>query len=369
MTIKRYAGDRFTSSSADSFPNVADGAQITHTDTKKIYTKIDGTWEEIGGSASIAISGAIDYFAKYDLALATSIFNYYAAEIFENFSRIDIDNSTGQYNITQYRYEMDLNEIFRSTNLYDSAFNLENINSAGIIVDTTGSVSSPIFYLSNNGGNTWSQCNNNSFISFATSGTDLRLKSVATSGAAILEEYCVFYQSSNETSTVSTPGKISFYYEGQAINGDFITSGFAFGKRVLVTGCKIFARVAPTGSPFTALLYKNGISTGETINLSIGNIFESTIINNISFNDIDYIGILISSPGSIPAEGITILVEYMEISPEVVITEDWESSIENRMLNVESQNILLDSRLDTLEAQTQTNSGMVLYLYNIAGGF
>lgn len=370
MTIKRYAGDRFTGLSTDGFPNVADGAFFTQTDTKQIYLKIGGSWEEVGGMGSLAISGANDYLAKYDLALSSSIFNYYGAEIFETFDRIDLINSTGTYNVFLYNYEMDIGETFLSLNLYDSDFGLTNINSAGIIVDTSGSVVVPLFYLSNNGGNDWTECNNNSFVSFATSGTDLRLKSVATSGAAILEEYAVFYQSSNETSTISIPRNQSFYYEGQAIVDDTIITGFIFGKRILLTGGKIFARTAPTGSDFIINILKNSVPTTESLTLSAGNTYQFTAIENYGFTADDYLGLKISAPGSVsPAEGITITLEYVEISPEVVITEDWEASMEVRMANAENVEVLLDSRVTTLEAQTQTNAGMVLYLYNIAGGF
>ncbi len=48
MAIKKYAGDRITALSTDTKPsNVLDGAVIFELDTKKVYIKTDGVWENI----------------------------------------------------------------------------------------------------------------------------------------------------------------------------------------------------------------------------------------------------------------------------------------------------------------------------------
>ncbi|MEK7472120.1 MAG: hypothetical protein AAB624_02630, partial [Patescibacteria group bacterium] len=48
MTLKKYAGDKITGVSGDTKPtNVGDGATFYETDTKKIYIKVSGSWQEV----------------------------------------------------------------------------------------------------------------------------------------------------------------------------------------------------------------------------------------------------------------------------------------------------------------------------------
>ncbi|MEK7472118.1 MAG: hypothetical protein AAB624_02620 [Patescibacteria group bacterium] len=47
MAIKRYAGDKITGVSGDTKPtNVGDGATFYETNTKKVYIKVSGSWQE-----------------------------------------------------------------------------------------------------------------------------------------------------------------------------------------------------------------------------------------------------------------------------------------------------------------------------------
>ena len=48
MSLKKYAGDKIVGVSSDTKPtNVVDGATFYETDTKKIYIKVSGSWQEV----------------------------------------------------------------------------------------------------------------------------------------------------------------------------------------------------------------------------------------------------------------------------------------------------------------------------------
>jgi microcystin-dependent protein len=64
MSIKKYAGDKIVGLSSDTKPsNVPDGATFYETDTKKIYVRDGGTWEEMNGSGGGSPTGTVSMWA------------------------------------------------------------------------------------------------------------------------------------------------------------------------------------------------------------------------------------------------------------------------------------------------------------------
>lgn len=55
MTIKRYAGDKFTGTSADTKPtNIPEGGTFFETDTGRVYIRVSGTWTQTTNSGTAA---------------------------------------------------------------------------------------------------------------------------------------------------------------------------------------------------------------------------------------------------------------------------------------------------------------------------